>query len=154
MGPGRLHRPGHHPLQHADPGVCPVHSGWNWYCRAVHPTERKEAITIDSLLLAAVGKAASNAKQTTQHLTPLHGRADVLKRLIAAIGAALRPVMIAAKRFKNLDRWGRLLATTATAACCWVASYRATAGSRFNVLARLLDGPPLPLHPTLGQSGI
>jgi hypothetical protein len=39
----------------------------------------------------------------------LHGRADVLKRLIANIGAALRHVKAAAEQFKDLDRWGCLL---------------------------------------------
>ena len=56
-----------------------------------------------------MGKAASHANQTTLYLTPLHGRADVLKRLIANIGAALRHVKDAAEQFKDLDRWGCLL---------------------------------------------
>jgi hypothetical protein len=56
-----------------------------------------------------VGKAASHANQTTLYLTPLHGRADVLKRLIANIGAALQHVKAAAEQFKELDRWGCLL---------------------------------------------
>jgi len=68
-----------------------------------------EAITSRPLLLAAVGKAANHANQTTLYLTPLHGRADVLKRLIANIGAALQHVKAAAEQFKDLDRWGCLL---------------------------------------------
>lgn len=56
-----------------------------------------------------MGKAASHANQTTLYLTPLHGRADMLKRLIANIGAALRHVRAAAEQFKDLDRWGCLL---------------------------------------------
>jgi len=56
-----------------------------------------------------VGKAASHASQTTLYLTPLHGRVDVLKRLIANIGAALQHVKAAAEQFKDLDRWGCLL---------------------------------------------
>jgi hypothetical protein len=61
------------------------------------------------LLLAAVGKAASHANQTTLYLTPLHGRADVLRRLIANIGAALQHVKATAEQFADLDRWGCLL---------------------------------------------
>ena len=86
-----------------------VYNWWSWYCRAAHPTGRLEAITSRPLLLAAVGKAASHANQTTLYLTPLHGRADVLKRLIANIGAALRHVRATAEQFKDLDRWGCLL---------------------------------------------
>jgi hypothetical protein len=86
-----------------------VYNWWSWYCRAAHPTGRLEAITSRPLLLAAVGKAASHANQTTLYLTPLHGRADVLKRLIANIGAALQHVKAAAEQFKDLDRWGCLL---------------------------------------------
>jgi hypothetical protein len=86
-----------------------VYNGWTWYCRAAHPQGRMEAITSRPLLLAAVGKAASHANQTTLYLTPLHGRADVLKRLIANIGAALRHVRAAAEQFKDLDRWACLL---------------------------------------------
>lgn len=59
--------------------------------------------------MTAVGKAASHASQSTPYLTPLLGRADLLKRLIANIGEALRRVKAAAKQFKNLNRWGCLL---------------------------------------------
>jgi hypothetical protein len=86
-----------------------VYNGWSWYCRAAHPTGRLEAITSRPLLLAAVGKAASHANRTTLYLTPLHGRADVLKRLNANVGAALQHVKAAAEQFKDLDRWGCLL---------------------------------------------
>jgi Transposase DDE domain group 1 len=86
-----------------------VYNWWSWYCRAAHPMGRLEAITSRPLLLAAVGKAASHANQTTLYLTPLHGRADILKRLIANIGAALQHVREAAEQFKDLDRWGCLL---------------------------------------------
>lgn len=86
-----------------------VYNWWSWYCRAAHPAGRLEAITSRPLLLAAVGKDASHANQTRQYLTPLHGRADVLKRLIANIGAALRHVRAAAERFNDIDRWGCLL---------------------------------------------
>lgn len=60
-------------------------------------------------MLAAVGKAATHANQTTLYLTPLHGRADVLKWLIANIGEALQHVKAIAEQFKDLDRWGCLL---------------------------------------------
>jgi hypothetical protein len=86
-----------------------VYNWWSWYCRAAHPTGRLEAITSRPLLLAAVGKAASHANQTTLYLTPLHGRAEVLRRLIANIGTALQHVKAAAEQFKDLDRWGCLL---------------------------------------------
>ena len=56
-----------------------------------------------------MGKAASHANQTTLYLTPLHGRADMLRKLIANIGAALQHVKTAAEQFKDLDRWGCLL---------------------------------------------
>jgi hypothetical protein len=82
---------------------------WSWYCRAAHPTGRMEAITSRPLLLAAVGKAVSHANQTTLYLTPLRGRAHILKRLIANIGAALQHVRSAAEQFKDLDRRGCLL---------------------------------------------
>lgn len=45
--------------------------------------------------------AASHANQTTLYLTPLHGRADVLKRLIAPIGAALHHGRATAEQFKG-----------------------------------------------------
>lgn len=56
-----------------------------------------------------MGKAASHANLTALYLTPLHGRADILKRLIANIGAALQHVKAAAQQFKDMDRWGCLL---------------------------------------------
>ncbi len=86
-----------------------VYNWWSWYCRAANPGGRLEAITSRPLLLAAVGKAASHANQTTLYLTPLHGRSDTLKKLIANIGAALQHVRAAAEQFQGLDRWRRLL---------------------------------------------
>ena len=86
-----------------------VYNWWSWYCRAAHPEGRLEAITSRPLLLAAVGKAVSHANQTTLYLTPLHGRANSLKGLIANIGKALEHVKAAAEQFKELDRWGCLL---------------------------------------------
>ena len=86
-----------------------VFNWWSWYCRAANPGGRLEAITSRPLLLAAVGKAASHANQTTLYLTPLHGRADILKRLIANIGAALRHVRTAAEQFQTMDPWGCML---------------------------------------------
>jgi len=56
-----------------------------------------------------VGKAASHANQTTRHLTPLHGRADILKRLIANIGATLQHVRAAAQPFRTIKPWGCML---------------------------------------------
>lgn len=50
-----------------------VYKWWSWYCRAAHPGGRLEAITSRLLLLAAVGKAASHANQTTLYQRPLHG---------------------------------------------------------------------------------
>jgi hypothetical protein len=86
-----------------------VYNWWSWYCRAAHPHARMEAITSRPLLLAAVGKAVNHANQTTLYLTPLHGKANVLKTLIANIGAALRHVRAAAEQFAQADRWGLLL---------------------------------------------
>lgn len=86
-----------------------VYNWWSWYCRAAHPTGRVEAITSRPLLLAAVGKVASHANQTTLYLTSLHGKGDVLKRLLANIGAALHHVRATAEQFKDIDRWGCLL---------------------------------------------
>jgi len=75
-----------------------------------------EAITSRSLLLAAVGKAASHANQTTLYLTPPHGRADVLKPLIANIGAALQHIKAAAEQFKDLSTAGAVCCTTSVTA--------------------------------------
>jgi Transposase DDE domain group 1 len=86
-----------------------VYNWWSWYCRAAHPSARMEAITSRPLLLAAVGKAANHAGQTTLYLTPLHGKANALKSLIANIGAALRHVRATAEQFKDIDPWATML---------------------------------------------
>ncbi len=86
-----------------------VYNWWSWYCRAAHPQARMEAITSRPLLLAAVGKAVNHANQTMLYLTPLHGKAQVLKMLIANIGAALRHVQAAAEQFAQADRWALLV---------------------------------------------
>ncbi len=62
-----------------------------------------EAITNQPLLLAAVGRAAHSGGQTTLFLTPMHGRADLLKPLIANIHADLRHVKAAAEQYTSAD---------------------------------------------------
>ncbi|MBC7733674.1 MAG: transposase, partial [Bacteriovorax sp.] len=86
-----------------------VYNGWSWYCRAANPKARMEAITSRPLLLAAVGRATHSGGQTTLYLTPLHGKANLLKGLIANIHAALQHVKAAAEQFKAVDRWATLL---------------------------------------------
>lgn len=86
-----------------------IYNWWSWYCRAAHPTARMEAITSRPLLLAAVGKAVNHAGQTLLYLTPMHGKATMLKQLIANIGAALQHVREIAEQFTGQDRWGILL---------------------------------------------
>ena len=86
-----------------------VYNWWSWYCRTANPEARMEAITSRPLLLAAVGTAANHAGQTTLYLTPLHGKANVLKALIANIRAALQYVKVTAEQFKAIDRWAVLL---------------------------------------------
>lgn len=86
-----------------------IYNWWSWYCRAAHPGGRLEAITSRPLLLAAVGKAASHAGQTTLYLTSMHARSETIKQLIVNIRAALRHVRLTAEQFKDVDRWGTLL---------------------------------------------
>ena len=86
-----------------------VYNWWSWYCRTAKPSARMEAITSRPLLLAAVGTAAHHAGQTTLYLTPLHGKASLLKSLIANIRTALQYVRDAAEQFKTLDPWAVLL---------------------------------------------
>lgn len=86
-----------------------VYNWWSWYCRAAHPQARMEAITSRPLLLAAVGRAVSHAGATTLYLSPIHAERNMLKRLIANVGAALRHVRATAEQFRDIDPWGTLL---------------------------------------------
>ena len=86
-----------------------VYNWWSWYCRAANPAARIEAITSRPLLLAAVGRAANSAGQTTLYLTPMHGKAKLLQTLIANIHKALQHVKTAAEQFKTADPWAILL---------------------------------------------
>ena len=56
-----------------------------------------------------MGTAANHAGQTTLYLTPLHGKRNVLKTLIANIRAALQHVKNTAEQFKSIDPWSVLL---------------------------------------------
>ena len=86
-----------------------VYNWWSWYCRTANPDARMEAITSRPLLLAAVGRAAQSGGQTTLYLTPLHGKSNRIKPLIANIHAALRYVKEAAEQIKSTDLWGLLV---------------------------------------------
>ena len=68
-----------------------------------------EAITSRPLLLAAVGKTASHAGQTLLYLTPLHGKVQTIKTLVANVRAALQHVARTAEQFPWIDRWAALL---------------------------------------------
>ena len=59
--------------------------------------------------MAAVGTATSHAGQTTLHLTPMHGKVNVLKSMIANIQAALKHVKNTAEQFKTTDPWAVLM---------------------------------------------
>lgn len=74
-----------------------------------NPSARMEAITSRPLLLAAMGKAASHAGQTTLYLTPMHGKAEMLRTLIANIRAALQHFRLTSEQFKTTDPWAVLM---------------------------------------------
>ena len=78
-----------------------VYNWWSWYCKTANPSARMEAITSRPLLLAGVGQASQSGGQTTLYLTPLHGKADLIKTLIANIREALRYVKGAAEKIKS-----------------------------------------------------
>ena len=86
-----------------------IYNWWSWYCRTANPSARMEAITSRPLLLAAVGTVANHAGQTTLYLTPLHGKANMLKALTTNIRQALQHVKSTAEQFKGIDRWAVLL---------------------------------------------
>jgi hypothetical protein len=86
-----------------------VYNWWSWYCRAAQPKARMEAITSRPLLLAAVGRAAKSAGQTTLYLTAMHGKVSQLKALIANVGKALQHVKASAQQLKKQDPWGVLV---------------------------------------------
>lgn len=86
-----------------------IYNWWSWYCRTAHPHARMEAITSRPLLLAAVGTVANHAGQTTLYLTPIHGKLNILKALIANISKTIQHLKSAAEQFKNEDRWAILL---------------------------------------------
>ena len=80
-----------------------VYNGWSWYCRTANPSARMEAITSRPLWLGAVGTVANHAGQSTLYLSALHGKAHILKPLIANIRAALQHVKDTAQQFKLVD---------------------------------------------------
>ena len=68
-----------------------------------------EEITRRPLLLAAAGKANSHAGQTTLYLTPMHGKAMLLRALIANIHGAFGHVRQTAEQFASIDPWTALV---------------------------------------------
>jgi hypothetical protein len=86
-----------------------VYNWWSWYCRAAHPGARLEAVTSRPLLLAAVGRATSHGGQTQLYLTPLHGKIQTIKSLVANIRAALQHIKSVAEQSPQIDRWATLL---------------------------------------------
>jgi len=56
-----------------------------------------------------VGKAASHAGQTTLYVTPMQGKADTLRPLIADTRAAFEYIGAGAEQFKLTDPWTALM---------------------------------------------
>ena len=109
MGPERLHHARHQPLPDHGARLRAGLQLVELVCRTANPTARMEAITSRPLLLAAVGRAAHSGGQTTLYLTPMHGKANLLKPLIANIRAALQHVKAAAEQLGAADPWTILL---------------------------------------------
>jgi hypothetical protein len=86
-----------------------VYNWWSWYCRTANPDARMKSIKSRPLLMAAVGRAAQSGGQTTLYLTPLHGKSNLIRPLIANIHAALRYVKVAAEQFMSTCTRGLLL---------------------------------------------
>ena len=105
-----------------------VYNWWSWYCRSANPTQRMEAITSRPLLLAAVGRAAHSGGQTMLYLTPLHGKATLLKSLIANIRAALKHVKATAEQLKAADPWSLLLHYVSDRIAPVIGPFRPTTG--------------------------
>ncbi len=95
-----------------------------------NPSARMEAITSRPLLLAAAGRAAHSGGQTTPYLTPMHGKANRLKPLIANTHPALQHVKAAAEQFKSADRWAVLLRHVSDKIAPTLESFRPPAGLR------------------------
>ena len=89
--------------------VALIYNWWSWYVRTANPQARREALTSRPLLLAAVGRTASHAGQTTLYLTPMHAEAGLIKSMIANVHAAVGHVRRAAEQLPGLDRWAELL---------------------------------------------
>ena len=60
--------------------VALIYNWSSWYARAANPEARREALTSRPLLLAAVGRAAHSAGQTTLYLTPMHAEVGLINR--------------------------------------------------------------------------
>ena len=52
---------------------------------------------------------AGHHEQATLYLTPMHGKANILRSLIANIRAALQHVRVTAEQFKTTDPWTVLM---------------------------------------------
>lgn len=85
-----------------------------------------QAITSRPLLLAAVGRAAHSGGQTTLYLTPMHGKAKLLKSLIANIHT--QHVKAAAEQFRAADRWAILLRYVSNKIAPTLGPFRTPAG--------------------------
>ena len=55
--------------------------------------------------MAAVGKTATHTGPTTLYLTPMHGKASMLRSLIANIRVVLQYDWFTAEQFKTKDPW-------------------------------------------------
>ena len=110
MGPERLHDPRHQPLPDHGPGV---RAGLQ-LVELVLPGGQSEGAHggHHQPPAAAGGGGPGHPQRWANHVvpvTPLHGKANLLKGLIANIRAALQHVKAAAEQFKTADRWAVLL---------------------------------------------
>ena len=86
-----------------------IYNWWNLYVRLVNPDKHMEAITSRPLLLHAVAKQTSHAGQAHLKITSMHGKAGVVRKILAQVVDFFESLKGLAEQLTVEQRWYLIL---------------------------------------------
>ncbi len=86
-----------------------IYNWWNLYARLVNPDKHMEAITSRPLLLHAVAKQTSHAGQAHLKITSMHGKASVVRKILAQVVDFFESIKVIAEQLTVEQRWYLIL---------------------------------------------
>jgi hypothetical protein len=88
-----------------------IYNWWTLFVRLIDPNKHTEALTSRPLLLHAVGKQTSHAKQKLLVISSIHGKAKQIHQRLVKLSCFFKKLQSNAEQLTPIERWYRILST-------------------------------------------